>query len=147
MFFDVSDSLLLASLLCGLENRSFVVGYGHNLGVLNEIRSEKNVKLAEKVGQDIIDFGVSPNAENAQQFLFTNQDEGCNPPKRKRNSAEGLLPKRILAATVESRKFKVPNMKDINAGKREYSVSSIVNSRKSHTVQICSSPSFSCPDF
>ena len=40
-FFDVRDSLLLESLLCGLENGSFVVGYGPNQGVLNKIRSIK----------------------------------------------------------------------------------------------------------
>ena len=94
-FFDVRDSFLLESLLCGLENGSFVVGYGPNQGVLNEIRSDKNVKLTEKIGQDIIDFGVSPNAENAKRFLFTNQHEGFNPPKRKRNGDEVLLLKRI----------------------------------------------------
>ena len=88
--FDVRDSFLLESLLCGLENGSFVVGYGSNQGVMNEIRSGKNVKLTETIGQDIIDFG-----ENAKRFLFTNQHEGFNPPKRKRNSDEVLLLKRI----------------------------------------------------
>ena len=52
-------------------------------GLLNKIRSDKNVKIAKKIGQDIADFGVSVNAENAKQFLFTNQGEGCNPQKKK----------------------------------------------------------------
>ena len=78
---------------------------------------------------------------------YTNQGECCNPLKRKRNSDEGPLLKRFLAATVESRKFKVHNMEEINAGKKECPVSSIVNSRKSYTVQIWSSPTCSYPYF
>ena len=79
--------------------------------------------MVEKVLQDILDFGVSTNAENAKQSLFTNYNEDCNPPKRRRNSDEVLLLKRMSAATAESINLKVQNMKDKNAGKREYSVS------------------------
>lgn len=65
-FFDVRDHLLLESLLCGLENGSFLVGNGTNQGIINKIRSDKNVKIAEKISQDIVDFGVSVNAENTK---------------------------------------------------------------------------------
>ena len=47
LFFDVWDNLL-ESLLCGLQNGSFVVGYGPIQRLLNEIRSDEIVKLAEK---------------------------------------------------------------------------------------------------
>ena len=48
----------------------------------------------------------------------------------------------MSAATAESiTKLKVRNIKDINTGKKEYSISS----RKSYTVQICSSPTCLCP--
>ena len=30
--------------------------------------------MAEKISQDIVDFGVSANAENTKWFLFKNQD-------------------------------------------------------------------------
>ena len=46
-FFYVRDNLL-ESLLCGLQNGSFVVGYGPIQGLLNEIRTDEIVKLAEK---------------------------------------------------------------------------------------------------
>ena len=51
------------------------------------------------------------------RFLFTSQEEGCNPPKRRINCDEGLLLKRISVAIAESTNVKVRNMKDINAGK------------------------------
>lgn len=47
---------------------------------------------------------------------------------------EGLLLKRMSTVTAKTKKLKFRNMKDINSGKREYSVSSSVNSRKSYTV-------------
>ena len=135
-FFDVRDRLLLESLLCGLGNGSFAVGYGPTQGVLNKVRSDKNVKLAEKIGQDILDYGVSPNAENIKRFLFTNQDEGSNPPTTKRNSDEGLLIKRMSAATVESTKLKVRNTKNINAGKREYCFQQCEQQKKLHSTNM-----------
>lgn len=45
--------------------------------------------MTEKIGQGIVDFGISANAENAKHFLFTNQNNGYNLPKQKINSDEG----------------------------------------------------------
>ena len=56
--------------------------------------------MAEKLGQDIVDCCVSANAENSKQSLFTNQDEGCNLPKRRRNSDEGQRLIRMLGAAA-----------------------------------------------
>ena len=54
-FFDVRDSLLLESLLDGLQGGSYVVGYGPNQGELAKIRSEKNISMAMNIGQDLVD--------------------------------------------------------------------------------------------
>ena len=70
--------------------------------------------MTEKIGQGIVDFGISANAENAKHFLFTNQNNGYNLPKQKINSDEGLQLKRMSTATAESMKLKVQNMKGTN---------------------------------
>ena len=85
--------------------------------------------MAEKLGQDIVDCCVSANAENSKQSLFANQDEGCNPPKRRRNSDEGQRLIRMLGAAAGV-----------------YSVSSNVNARAIRAMQIFLSPTCSCPD-
>ena len=79
LLFDIRNSLLLESPFKGLANRAYVVGYGPNQGQLCKIRSDKNVLAAEKMGQSILDFGVSQNLQDAKQSLFTSQNEGCNP--------------------------------------------------------------------
>lgn len=70
--------------------------------------------MTEKIGQGIVDFGISANAENAKHFLFTNQNNGYNLPKQKINSDEGLQLKRMSTATAVSMKLKVQNMKGTN---------------------------------
>ena len=97
--------------------------------------------MAKKIGQDIADFGYPwmlkmPN----NSFLQIRARAAIH--KKKRNNDEEILLKRMSAATAESiTKLKVRNIKDINTGKKEYSFSS----RKSYTVQICSSPTCLCP--
>ena len=146
-FFDVRDSLLLESLFEGLANGAYVVGYGPNQGQLEKIRSDKNVRAAEKTGQDILDFGVSQNLQDAKRSLFTSQNEGCNPPKRKKNYNEAeMFNKRMAASSTESATLKIRNIKDVSNTKREFAVCSSIKSRTNYVIQICSSPSCTCPD-
>ena len=103
--------------------------------------------MAEKFGQDLVDFGVSADTQEAKRSLFTNRNEGCNPPKRKKSSKEGLFHKRMTTTTYESTVLKIRSVRDINTTKREFSVSNSASSRTNYQIQICSSPSCSCPDF
>ena len=112
-----------------------------------KIRSDKSVRLAEDIGPDIADLGVSTFAENGKRFLLTKQNEGRNSSTQRRNSDKGLLLNKTPAATAESTNLMAGNMKDINVDKRKYSVSNSVNCRSSYKVKICSSPTCSCPDF
>lgn len=67
--FDIRDSLLLESMLDGLAQGSYVVGYGPSQGKLKQIRLEKSVQVAESVGKDILDFGVSKDLESTKRTL------------------------------------------------------------------------------
>ena len=102
---------------------------------------------AEKMGQNILDFGVSQNFQDAKQLLFTSQNEGCNPPKRKKNCNEAeMFNRRMAASSTESTTLKIRNIKGVSNTKREFSVCSSIKSRTNYLIQICSLPSCTCPD-
>ena len=57
-FFDVKNSLLLESRVASLSSGSFKDRYGPNQEEVRKGTIEQNVNIAEKIGQDILDFGV-----------------------------------------------------------------------------------------
>ena len=112
---NVLTCFLLESMLQQMQNGAYIVGYGPSQGKLAVNRSGKNVEIAAKIGQDIVDFGVSLDVPlGAKRSLFTTKNEGCNPTKKKRND-EVLFLKRMCTAEAESSILKIKNIKNVNS--------------------------------
>ena len=146
VFFYIRDSLL-ESLLCRLDNGSFVIGYGPIQGLLNTIRLDKKCKNDRKNWSGYCWLWHIRECRKSKHLLFTNQKNGRNLRKQKINSDEGLQLKRMSTATAESMKLKVQNMKGTNLQRQNILFPAVWIPKKSYTVQICLSPSSSCPDF
>ena len=92
------------------------------------------VEIAAKIGQDIVDFGVSLDVPlGAKRSLFTTKNEGCNPPKKKRNDE-------VLFTSPVFSRLRALIMLTVVTENLVLLVALI------YTVQICSIPSYSCPD-
>ena len=52
---------------------------------------EKNVNLAEKIGQDILDFGVNESDIHAKPVSSDRDDDSCHPPSNKSLNATNLF--------------------------------------------------------
>ena len=82
----------------------------------------------------------------AKRSLFTTKNEGCNSTKKKRND-EVLFLRRMCTAEAKSSILKIKNIKNVNSCNREFAVISSTSGKSTYTVQICSTPSCSFPDF
>ena len=92
--FDVRDSLLLESRVASLSNGSFKGGCGPNQEGVRKKKVEKNVNIAEKIDQDILDFGVNKSGIPAKRVSSDRDNDGCHPPSNKSLNATNLFNKR-----------------------------------------------------
>ena len=102
--------------------------------------------MAEDIGRDLLDFGNRITSPEVKKKLFTKANEDCNPPKRKKNDRH-MPEKSIETVKAHAGNIKVTNTKTINSSKREYSITSSTSGRTRYVVEICWTPSCSCPDF
>ena len=145
--FDVRDSLLLESRVASLSNGSFKGGYGPNQEGVRKKKVEKNVNIAEKIDQDILDFGVNESGIPAKRVSSDRDNDGCHPPSNKSLNATNLFNRRCHQAEGSSESMKIRKTVEIHSLKKEFQIANNCKSRSFFVVQICKIPSCTCVNF
>ena len=139
-------SLLLESRVASLSNGSFKGGYGPKQEGVRKKKVEKNVNIAEKIDQDILDFGVNESGIPAKWVSSDRDNDGCHPPSNKWLNATNLFNRRCHQAKGSSESMKIQKIVEIHSLKKEFLIENNCKSRSIFVVQICTTPSCTCAD-
>ena len=140
-------SLLLESRVASLSNRSFKGGYGPNQEGVRKKKVEKNVNIAEKVDQDILDFGVNESGIPAKRVSSDRDNDGCHPPSNKSLNETNLFNRRCHQAEGSLESMKIRKIVEIHSLKKKFQIANSCKSRSFFVVQTCRTPSCTCADF
>ena len=81
-------------------------------------RLKKNVNIADKIGQDILDFGVNESDIPAKQVSSDRDNDGCHPPSNKSLNATNLFNRRCHQAEGSSESMKIRKIVEIHSLKK-----------------------------
>ena len=143
---DVKSCLLLHMHLEDVKSGNYDGGRGPSQGMRLKRKANKEVIMANLIGQHFIDYQVDMTITPtmAAKNNFIGDDEGCE-PKKKSVQRNKLLTSQLGSARNLKYTMKIADVTNINAEHRLFEVSS--NGRSFYQVRICTQPSRSCPDF
>ena len=149
-YFDLRDSLLLGENFKNLQCGSYDGGYGASLNEITSRRNKRDVQMAQQIGKDFLDFGVSSVVQ--EKTIRTsegnsNDDDGCLPPKRRRSNKLVVFQTRLKRATEVSETMKIRKVEKDTNTKWTFSVASSQSGLNNYKVSIYNSPSCNCSDF
>ena len=145
--FDVRDSLLLESRVASLSDGSFKGAYRPNQEGVRKRTIEKNVNIAEKIGQDILDFGVNESGIPAKRVSSDRGNDSCHPPSNKSLNATNLFNRRCHEAEGSLESTKMRKIVEIHSLKKKFQIANNCKSRSFFVVQTCRTLSCTCADF
>ena len=131
---DTRDSLHFESQIEGLAISSFPGGDGPCQGKRSSAREQKDILLAEGIGRDPLDFGNRITSPEVKKKLFTNVNEDCNPPQRKKSD------RRVLEKRMETVKAHAANTKVTNTAILFKRSTILLVERTHYSPKICCTP-------
>ena len=143
--FDVRDSLFLKSRVTRLSSGSFKGGSRSS----EEKNNKKNVNMAEKIGQDILDLyeNVYESGIPAKRVSSNRDNNGCHPPINKSLNATNLFNRCCRQAEGSLESMKIRKIVEIHSLKIEFQIENNFKSWLFFVVQICTTPRCTCTDF
>ena len=112
------DSLLLEPRVASLSKGSFKGGRELNQEEVRKRTIEKNVNIAEKFGQDILDFGVNESDIPAKQVSSDRDNDGCHPSSNKSLNATNLFNRRCHQGEGSLESMKIQKIVEIHSLKK-----------------------------
>ena len=112
----------MESRVASLSNGSFKGGYGPNQEGVRKKKVEINVNIAEKIDQDILDFGVNESGIPAKRVSSDRDNDGCHPPSNKSLNATNLFNRRCHQAEGSSESMKIRKIVEIHSLKKEFQI-------------------------